>query len=80
MRPAPVDDVAVRRAVEGDRGVRLNREERRAAIRALRDQGYGAPFIAGRLGITERTVQRDYDALRDQDPALSLSGAADASA
>lgn len=54
---APVDPVAVQRAIWGDR-VALGRADRVAAIRLLGGYGLGATAIAARLGMHPRQVQR----------------------
>lgn len=53
-----VDEIAVERAVGGDRSLRLSVEERRAAIDQLDLLGLAAAETARRLSITVRTVQR----------------------
>lgn len=55
--PDYVDDVAVERACDGHRVV-LNRLERVEAVRRLHTRGLSDVAIAGRIGITERTVCR----------------------
>jgi hypothetical protein len=52
------DEVAVDRALGGDRSLRLAVTERDAAIDRLDRYGLSAQQIAHRLGITMRTVQR----------------------
>jgi transposase-like protein len=53
-----IDDVAVERAIQGDRSVRLNRHEVARAHRLLADRGLGARSIAAVLGVSERAVTR----------------------
>lgn len=53
-----VDDVAVYRAINGDRTVPLTRPERSEAVRILTGRGLSGEAIAERLGVTERTVVR----------------------
>jgi hypothetical protein len=52
-----VDDVAIRRAAQGDRSVRLTARERRAAVADLR-RWHSAAETARRLGLAERSVVR----------------------
>ncbi|MGB3414060.1 MAG: hypothetical protein WBA28_05030 [Microbacteriaceae bacterium] len=54
---AGVDMIAVELAMKGD-DVRLNKEERRIAIRKMNHLGYSDKAIAERLGIWDRTVLR----------------------
>ncbi len=58
MTPDDVDEVAVERACQGDRTVRLNAAELAAAFRYLTARGCSASQIAGRLGVSDRTVKR----------------------
>lgn len=53
-----VDEVAVHRAIDGDRTVSLTRAERSEAVRILTDRGLSRFEIAERLGVTDRTVVR----------------------
>lgn len=53
-----VDEVAVDRAVNGDRSVILKPREREEAVRALHKQGHSDGQIAMVLGIAGRTVLR----------------------
>lgn len=53
-----VDEVAVRRAVDGDKGVRLTIAERREAITILHAQGLSDRAIGKRIGVASDTVQR----------------------
>lgn len=57
---AVVDEVAVARAVRGERaeGETLSRAERRAAILRCRELGLPAHEIARRVGVSTRTVER----------------------
>lgn len=58
-QPEPyVDEVAVQRAVNGDRGMTLNHLERRLAVDQLTSRGLSAAEIADVLGITRRSVTR----------------------
>lgn len=52
------DEIAVDRAVAGDRTVRLNALERWAAIDRLDARGMSARQVAEQLGVTTRTVTR----------------------
>lgn len=56
--PVIVDEVAIHRAIRGDRTVRLSRMERSEAVRILTDRGESQEQIAERLGVTDRTVGR----------------------
>jgi ParB/RepB/Spo0J family partition protein len=56
-----VDEVAVQRAVAGDRAVPLTRDERISAVHALRAEGLTQPQIAARLSLHQRQVVRDLD-------------------
>ncbi len=58
-----IDEVAVERAVHGDR-VALNTAERREAVRRLTVSGVSGPEIALRLGVCGRTVTRARAAVR----------------
>lgn len=58
MKARPVDEVAVRRAVEGEH-VPLTRDDRITAVHLLHAQGLGATAIAERLHLHRRQVQRD---------------------
>lgn len=53
-----VDEIAVERAVRGDKTVRLNRAEHLAAWQILERRGNSSRGIAAILGITPRTVVR----------------------
>lgn len=53
-----IDDVAVLRAVDGDRSVSLNPAERREAVRVLHARGLSDGAIAHRIGAVDRTVLR----------------------
>lgn len=53
-----IDDVAVERACQGDRSVRLNRDEVAEAHRQLTARGMGPAAIADLLGVSERAVLR----------------------
>jgi ParB family chromosome partitioning protein len=53
-----IDELAVQRAVGGDRSVRLNVSEREEAVRILSQQGLSDSDVAARLGVTARTVLR----------------------
>lgn len=53
-----IDPIAVDRAVQGDRSVRLSRVECRAAVEQLEHRGWSAKQIGRHLGTTSRTVQR----------------------
>lgn len=53
-----VDEIAVERAVIGDRPARLNKAERIAAAARLTRNGLTARQIATRLRVTPRTVTR----------------------
>ncbi len=54
-----VDEVAVMRAMEGDRaGIRLSRTDSQEAIRRLRGMGVSTAEIARRVGVSHRTVDR----------------------
>jgi len=53
-----VDDVAVERAANGDRSVRLNRPEREAAIRLLASRGVSPSRIGRVLGVQYQIVMR----------------------
>jgi hypothetical protein len=52
------DEVAVERACDGDRSVQLSPDEMAAALTILEARGLSARVIAGRLGISQRTVVR----------------------
>ena len=52
-----VDEVALARLMAGD-PVEATRDERREAVRRLAEAGHSDADIAGRLNITDRTVQR----------------------
>ncbi len=58
MTPDDVDEVAVERACQGDRTVRLNAAEHHAAFRYLTSRGLSVSQIAARLGVSDRTVKR----------------------
>ncbi|MGW4467496.1 helix-turn-helix domain-containing protein [Micromonospora sp. NPDC004704] len=64
-----LDEIAVERAVGGDRSLVLTAEERRAAIDALDALGLNATEVAIRLGITTRTVTRQRARRRANQPA-----------
>jgi DNA-binding NarL/FixJ family response regulator len=53
-----LDEVAITRAVQGDRTAPLTPAEREDAVALLRDQGLLHREIAVQLGITPRTVER----------------------
>ncbi len=53
-----IDEVAVERACQGDRTVPLNGAELAAAFHYLTARGCSASQIAGRLGVSDRTVKR----------------------
>lgn len=52
------DEVAIARAVRGDRPDRLTWRERDAAVRKLTDRGLTSRQIAEQLGCHQRTVFR----------------------
>ena len=54
-----IDEVAVIRAMTGDRTVTLNSAELHEAVTRLTDQGRAARAIAALLGVTPRTVTRN---------------------
>jgi hypothetical protein len=56
--PADLDEVAVLRAVQGDRSIDLTIAERRLVIRHLHAQGLDDQQIERRTGISSRTVLR----------------------
>lgn len=56
--PDDVDEVAIQRAVAGDKSVPLNRAEFARAHQQLHDAGFSAAQIADRLGVTQRSVDR----------------------
>jgi len=56
-RPNDIDEIAVERAMYGDR-VRLSVPERRLVASELTRRGYTARQIGVRLGVSWRTVQR----------------------
>lgn len=56
--PRDVDEIAVERALYGDRRIVLNRVEMRAAFEHLNDRGYSLRGIAELLGVSPRTVSR----------------------
>lgn len=60
---AGIDEVAVRRAIAGDR-VRLTPRERTEVVRQLTRLGWGSKRIAEHLGITMRSVTRNRAASR----------------
>ena len=61
----PVDNVAVRRVLDGHgHGIRLNRDERQEAVRIGTDRGMTAATLADLLDVTTRTVVRDRAAAR----------------
>lgn len=53
----PIDEIAVTRAMHGDR-VRLTAEERAEAARRLKERGYSSAQIGDRLHIDKRSVER----------------------
>ena len=53
-----VDDIAVERAANGDRSVRLNRPEREAAIRLMASRGVSPSRIGLVLGVQHKIVMR----------------------
>lgn len=53
-----VDEIAVERAVNGDRTIHLNRAELAAAWRILERRRRSSYEIAETLGVSDRTVQR----------------------
>ena len=63
-RSQRVDPEAVRIAVSGQRVVRLNRAERREAVRQLMVAGTTNAEAARRVGVTERSVNRIKATLR----------------
>ena len=63
-----VDDVAIQRAINGQR-TRLTPAETRQAVHTLTNQGKSIRWIATQLGITTRTVQRHRAALNIQENA-----------
>lgn len=58
---AIVDEIAVERAMRGER-VPLTKAEKTEAFARLNRMGYSAPEIAGRLGVSDRTVVRKRSA------------------
>lgn len=64
-RSQRVDEEAVRIAVSGQRVVRLNRAERREAVRRLVLAGTTNAEAARRVGVTERSVNRIKARLRE---------------
>lgn len=56
--PAAFDEIAVQRAMRGDRAVRLRPVERAEVVRRLTAVGLSATQIADRLGASSRTVVR----------------------
>jgi transcriptional regulator with XRE-family HTH domain len=64
-RAQHVDEVAVRRAMTGERMV-LTIPERREAVRQLTKQGMSTLQIAHRLGISDRSVARHRAATREE--------------
>lgn len=78
--PDDVDEVAVQRAAQGDRTVKLTPPERREAIRLLHSQGLSDNAIADRIGAVGRTVHRirqklDLPAV-DLEQRITVGGAA----
>lgn len=67
-----VDEVAVARAMRGDR-VPLTRPERLAAVAQLNAEGTPHREIARRLGVHDRQVLRDLTCIR-LNPATSVTG------
>lgn len=61
-RGVEVDEVAVRRACDGEQ-VTLTKPERREVVRVLHGRGLSYAEIAGRLHATSRMVHRDLRAL-----------------
>jgi hypothetical protein len=57
-RSQRVDEEAVRIAVAGERVVRLNRAERREAVRRLMAAGVIITEMARRIGVTPRSINR----------------------
>jgi hypothetical protein len=53
-----MDEVAVLRALDGDRTIILNVAERREAVRQLHARGLSDSVIAARIGAADRTVLR----------------------
>lgn len=53
-----IDDVAVERACNGDRSIRLNRDEVAEVHRILTARGMGPTEIAEVLGVSSRSVDR----------------------
>jgi hypothetical protein len=53
-----VDEIAVERAVAGDQDVRLNREEKRAAIAVLAGRGFSHTGVSKRLAMSGSEVIR----------------------
>lgn len=64
-RAAPMDEIAVQRAMRGHR-VHLTPSERAEAVRRLTAQGRSAAEIAGRLGVAQRSVVRHRAADRTE--------------
>ncbi len=58
MTPHDIDEVAVERACQGDRTVRLNAAELAAAFRYLESRGLSVSQISARLAVSDRTVKR----------------------
>lgn len=52
------DEIAIQRALEGDRGVRLTKAEFTEAVARGTRRGMSAQQIADRLGVTDRTIVR----------------------
>jgi DNA-binding CsgD family transcriptional regulator len=64
--PEPfVDEMAVARAVDGDRSTRLNTPEMTEAVRRLIARGYSGSLVARRLGVSRRTVERHRARLKE---------------
>lgn len=64
-----VDEMAVVRAMDGDR-VRCTPYETREAVRRLTERGHSSAWIANRLGVSSRTVVRHRNAI-DQGKATA---------
>jgi hypothetical protein len=65
--PGPdIDDIAVERAVAGDRSVKLNQQERTEAIRLLIGRGLTDSQINDRLGINRQILARLRDTHLEQ--------------
>lgn len=73
--PLDVDDIAVERAIMGDRNVPLNGTEMRLVFAWMDAHRYTARAIAIRLGVTERTVQRWRAEARGASPKRAMKAA-----